>query len=126
MLQEQQFDSNFNNNCSKELACPTLWLRCDTDSNNCVSRSKVCPNDCSGEGSCVYSNINTGKPVATCLVNDFTCLAICHCFHQFTGISCEINPKDLVFRQTTRSKLINNMLSNITRTDNINAQSIIS
>ena len=125
MLREQQFDLNSNISCSKELTCPTLWLRCDMDSNNCVTSSKVCPNSCSGAGSCVYSNVNTGNPVESCLVNDITCEAICHCFHQYTGVSCEISSKDLVFKQSARSKLIT-MLSNVTRTDNINAQSIIS
>jgi len=122
---QQQSEEQFNKTCKIDSDCFSLWLQCDLRSKICVYKSKVCPNECSGQGSCVFSNSNTGKEVPTCLVSDVTCVATCHCINKFSGVSCEIDISNLVFRQNTRSTLIM-MLYNITHIDNINSQSIVS
>ena len=84
----------------------------------CVHDNKTCALGCEAgdctqsvtRGTCVFETIS-GKPVTTCLANDFTCRTRVVCDAGYFGISCSETLQTIRSKQSTRLKLIMSMNS---------------
>jgi hypothetical protein len=113
-----------NQRCSSNSQCP-LWYSCDKVRRRCLLASKECTLNCLGDGNCTFQNINNADPLEKCFVNDPTCISTCHCDSGFTGAFCQYRTADWLTRQQTAS-LAMEVLFNLTRTDDINDQTLSS
>ena len=61
----------------------------------CYTPQKTCPSTtqdaCSGNGTCTFYKINTGKTVDDCRVGDWTCKALCLCDEGTYSQLCSLN-----------------------------------
>jgi hypothetical protein len=70
--------------------------------------NKVCPGGCVGpaQGACVPKSVSTGAVVATCVVGDPTCSAVCVCTASYRGVDCSVTAADFAKKQSLRTLLI--------------------
>jgi hypothetical protein len=113
-----------NQRCTSNSQCP-LWYSCDKGRRRCLLASKECTLNCLGNGNCTFQNINNADPLEKCFVNDPTCISTCQCDSGFTGAFCQYRTTDWLTRQKTAS-LAMEVLFNLTRTDDINDQTLSS
>ena len=97
--------SNGKSGCSKDADC-ALFESCDLPSRLCLLPSKTCLNDCSNQGVCNSSNINTRLNVKECKVTDVTCQAKCSCSGNFTGSDCSSNKVMQLQKQALRTEML--------------------
>ena len=85
--------------CSSNSVCVTRSCR----QGQCADVAKRCPGDCSGAGTCKYTNL-LGEDVASCTSLDSTCQATCVCQAFRFGKSCALRPSELTdFRKLRES-----------------------
>ena len=113
--------SKFNNSrhCSFDEDCELLQS-CNITSMRCFTPWKRCPNDCSSQGYCEFSNIYTGDSASRCPITAFDCQAKCHCKEGFAGSSCSSTVLALQTKTSQRQLLlsrVNNMTLNISSGD---------
>ena len=96
--------------------CITGYYGDAGDSNEmCMSindrlKPKICASaTCSGHGSCIYENINTGIREDNCILGDVNCQAICVCNAGYNGQVCSITDNVLESKQIIRDGLINKL-----------------
>lgn len=94
--------------CSEDAEC-NAWSTCAAGM--CTFVNKRCPNNCSEAGDCIFFNRNTAKPVATCLLIDETCEALCECRSGFFGTSCDLTAEEARVKQSIRDELVNSLVS---------------
>jgi hypothetical protein len=111
--------------CDNEVDCNNNWYYCNKSNHTCELKHQECSNNCSQNGVCMFSNVNSGAFVSECKVNNPTCKSNCHCRGGFSGKMCEISPQILQIKQTLRSYMVS-ILSNISRTEDINTETLIS
>jgi hypothetical protein len=91
---------------------------CDVDSdcelsscssNVCVAPVKACSSvnaeECSGHGTCSYSQPNGAAYGRTCTIKDTDCTARCICDDEYGGSACSLSEEELVSRDATRAQL---------------------
>jgi hypothetical protein len=89
--------------CTNSSSC-SLWESCVNSV--CVLESKSCVGNCSGVGTCKYTNIYTGNSVVSCKNGDPTCAASCSCASGYTGSSCSLTTSDYESKVATRYQLL--------------------
>ena len=62
---------------------------------NSTSANKGCPNDCNGNGTCIYNDINTGNVIDSCNILSSTCISKCLCNAGLSGSSCDTTIAEL-------------------------------
>lgn len=77
----------------------------------CVSTSKRCPADCSGQGSCECYDANTGEASSDCLSTDPSCEARCNCSVGYFGSSCHLDSDVFSQNSRMRGRLLQSLLS---------------
>jgi len=76
----------------------------------CVFPSKNCTNHCSGHGTCVLINVNSGISVSDCTINDEQCAAKCNCEVGYVGSQwCDLRSDELVLKQGMREEVLDNV-----------------
>ena len=116
-----------NVNCSSLYRVPLSSTSCggclinyigDKDTRvSCVSStsatfaSKRCPNDCNGNGTCIYSDINTGNVIDKCNLLSDTCISKCLCNSGMTGSSCDTSIEELKAVQSQQESLLTQILT---------------
>jgi hypothetical protein len=76
----------------------------------CVENLKVCPNDCSSQGKCVYVSVDD-IPLDVCLASNSFCRAQCLCQTNFFGRDCSLNEEELLARLEIREGMCSNLLT---------------
>ena len=87
--------------------------------------NKVCPNICSNNGTCKYTNILSGNYVNDCSVLSSTCTATCDCDASLYGSDCSLSLNELqVIRMMQQDKLtsLSAIVSSINATSTTTAQ----
>ena len=73
----------------------------------CAERSKECPNDCSGVGSCEFVSVyDAGLHYPNCSVLNSHCKQTCVCPSGRGGLSCEMTITDYQIGLATRQRLV--------------------
>ena len=83
----------------------------------CVTISKLCPGQCSGNGYCSFFNIATGSQVAECAEGSVHCSAHCICESGYSGLSCGVPVEDMVAKRILREELVNTLYTVIVGED---------
>ena len=99
------------------------WEVCDAVIATCIIPMKSCSQNCSGQGTCSFVNINSLKSIKRCQVNDPTCRARCACFSGFKGSLCDITEAKQKQQQEVRGNLLSS-LSDVTQLDDISDESV--
>ena len=86
---------------------------------------KVCDNNCSSHGICIYRITSSRDIVDMCELNNFKCDAICECYPDYAGRTCELSKEEMDAKKLIRTQLIDSLYS-VTNLDDINADSLIS
>jgi hypothetical protein len=77
--------------------------------NVCAVPVKTCPSEntaeCSGRGTCSYSQPNGAAYGRTCTIKDTDCTARCICDDEYGGSACSLSEAELASRDATRSQL---------------------
>jgi hypothetical protein len=97
--------------CQHDNDCPNAWYSCELASLTCVSASKSCSGNCSGNGDCEYVNTASGLSVSTCLQSDMGCVAQCSCRSGYYGTVCDISASELAIKQDIRNELVSALTS---------------
>jgi hypothetical protein len=93
--------------CFVDSDCGSAWEYCDTAENLCKGKSKVCNNDCSGQGTCVMMDVNSGDTfTGDCLLGMSSCEAECSCDTGFHGSTCSMNDDDYLAKLAVRETLL--------------------
>ena len=102
-----------NSPCGLASSLKQIGERCSSDS-SCISNlcsagvcslaQKSCPNDCAGNGKCLYFDANN-LATAFCAATDSFCKATCSCDSGFFGMDCSLSPSALAAAMQTRQTL---------------------
>lgn len=116
--------SRQNMTCSDDSDCLGHWQACNV--NVCEVMPKSCPNDCSGNGDCLYRSVHDGSMWrGVCRVGNVLCQADCVCRPNMTGPACETTYEELQLKQALRLQLISG-LRNIIAGENIDPEAVMS
>jgi hypothetical protein len=95
-------------NCTVSTDCDQ-WSQCADGV--CQKTSQSCPEPtCSGNGDCMFVNVNTGLGVSECFLDDASCRAECFCHGGYSGMLCEDSPVDLLIKESQIEALLNSTL----------------
>ena len=110
--------------CSIDSDCSdTTWTSCVEGI--CTKLSQTCPQNCSGNGMCLFRDSRNYYNIKFCAQGDTTCEGYCLCSIGFAGRSCSITDMELNKRKSLRVKLLK-ALKNITTSEDASVNSITS
>ena len=72
--------------------------------------SKLCPMDCSNNGTCVYNDMNTGTIVTNCSISSSLCTANCDCNSNKFGRDCSEKLDHYMNRHDHQNFILSEML----------------
>jgi hypothetical protein len=108
-------------NCTSDADCGS-WEMCSAGG-LCYVPKKECDRNCSARGSCSAVNVNSLKPVDSCLLDDPTCVAVCSCAEGYGGRTCEVTSEYLAWRQGVRRQFVQSLFD-VVATDDVTAESV--
>jgi hypothetical protein len=111
--------------CEDDSDC-ALWSTCDTSSRECVPALKSCSGNCTAteNGHCKFVRTGNLQFLATCLVSDPSCEAICICSPGYYGEDCSADEVRLVANQDTTDTLAASLL-NVKELETLDSQSAV-
>jgi hypothetical protein len=101
-----------NVNCSSNADC--YFNLCV--SGTCQVPSKTCPNSCSGQGVCLFTDAS-GTILSECLQTNTNCFARCSCSEGYGGSDCSLTPDALTARDNLRYLLCDSIVNINVRQD---------
>lgn len=90
---------------------------CDPGTLVCTTPSQGCPNNCSGNGVCLYLSVNTRHRQSVCNEGDPLCTAECSCTTGFVGDTCNTTTAVFLGKQKLRDVLTQGLLTVIKSKD---------
>jgi membrane protein implicated in regulation of membrane protease activity len=111
--------------CEDDSDCG-LWSTCDTSSRECVPALKSCSGNCTAteNGHCKFVRTGNLQFLATCLVSDPSCEAICICSPGYYGEDCSADEVRLVANLDTTDTLAASLL-NVKELETLDSQSAV-
>jgi hypothetical protein len=117
-LAESATELDVGESCLYDEDCGNGWLACVEDT--CQKMPKQCANNCSSNGVCRARSVSQiNKEVDECFTGDPTCEVYCVCSGGSYGGTCAYTEKDLIKRQTLRSKLLSDIVLGIFKKDDV-------
>jgi hypothetical protein len=77
---------------------------CSASTGKCIDKLKLCPNDCSNNGTCSYVDVNQND-IAACYASDVSCRAVCNCNTGLYGRDCSLALSSLTSARSVRESL---------------------
>jgi hypothetical protein len=99
------------------------WLFCQRPLRTCGLLPKTCPADCSGRGSCLFYQTNSGASRTLCFLNDATCASQCECDTGYFGAGCEYTAVQWAALQSITSRSLQT-LRNLTEIDDLSSANV--
>ena len=110
--------------CGSDDDCD-VWSVCD-GTGTCSRLPKMCVDSgCSGRGTCIFEEVDSGTLVDDCRQGDISCLAVCSCVSGYAGSACAITAEDLESMQLLRSGMISS-LGDLTESENPSSDNLAS
>ena len=110
--------------CDIDSDCSTTaWTSCVDGL--CTKLSQNCPQNCNGNGVCLFRDSRDYHVVDACQQGDSNCEGYCLCDNGFAGRSCSVTDTELSKRKSLRVKLLE-ALKNITISEDASVNSITS
>ena len=73
--------------------------------------NKKCPNDCNGNGTCIFFNTNDGSTVLDCKVQSQACDVKCQCNTGWTGLDCSMSRAELLKLQQIQENILDSIIT---------------
>jgi hypothetical protein len=105
-ISSKEYSLISNGQCSGDQDCPESST-CDLDTNYCL---KECDKTCSGNGNCIFINVNTLIIQSKCLIRDSKCASQCQCINNYYGDVCDASNEIYLAKQAIRENLLTSLL----------------
>jgi hypothetical protein len=100
--------SEVEQSCASNADCASLpWHSCQ--SGVCVLNDKTCLGGCSGHGSCLFVQTDSGAPLTSCKVGQVGCNAVCECNAGWYEESCAVDDAGWTAATAVRFEIVSSL-----------------